>query len=303
MSSDIRLAKQHHKAFPEYVWYIAGILQLKTDLSLQLVINYLKKLYADFETYRVPPMIIEALEVLLYDGKIGEAKIRFEEYIAENKNSKQLLEAELEKIMAEMKNLPSYHEKVPPQLEYQSSFSCAICSQNLLNSELCILEDCPHMFHKNCISHELQRQMVKELEKIVCPVKECGIEVKFHYLEQYVSGQIVKEYQEKSTEKALKSGIFGKIIHCPNVKCGIQFSIEADTGYCPSCGVSICGTCYKLLDTCSCNPVLMKRQCPDCMTWIDQSPDRFTNCKKCNIFFCFHCLKKPAFCECRDRHK
>ena len=275
---------------------------MKTDLSLQLIITYLKKLYSDIESHRLPPETLQKIEENLYQGKIGEAKDTIEVYIASHRGSKQALEAELEHLMKEMIKLPEYNAKLEPKLEYQSSFTCSLCNEILEASDLAILEDCPHMFHKHCISHILEIQINADAERISCPVKECRVEVKFHHLEQYVEGTIVKEYQERSVQKVLKSGAFGKIMQCPNKQCKVQFSVEWDSGYCPSCGSSICGKCFKVLDDCSCNPIIMKRQCPGCQVWVEKSTERYTRCNKCSVFFCFDCLKKPALCSCVNKH-
>ena len=272
---------------------------MKTELSLALIINYLKKLYSDFNQYRLPDNIKINIEEFLYQGKIGEAKTALESYIEENKNSKQAIEAELMQLMEEMKKNPAFNEKIEPKLEYQSSFSCVLCNGLILNSDLTILEDCPHMFHKNCISKNIEQQMLADSEMITCPLKECKAEIQFHYLELYVSNEMIKNYQENSMQRFIKSGKFGKIIECPNTKCKIQFSVDEGTGYCPECNSAICGKCFTLLDNCTCNPIIMKRQCPQCNIWIDKSRDRYTRCNSCSIFFCFECLNKPAVCKCK----
>ena len=301
MSSDIKLVKEQHTLFPDYVWYLAGIIQLKTDLSLQLVINYLKKLYSDIETHRLPSDTRQKIEEDLYQGKIGEAKDTIEAYIAQNRGSKQALEAELEQLMNEMKNLPEFNEKLEPRLEYQSSFTCSLCSEILQVSELAILEDCPHMFHKHCISHILEIQMNADADKICCPVKECRVEVRFQHLEQFIDNRIVKEYQERSVQKVLKSGVFGNVIQCPNNQCKLQFSVDGDEVGCPGCGWTICGKCFKSVDACRCNAIVMKRQCPGCQIWVEKSNERYTKCTQCNNFFCFDCMKKSALCSCVNK--
>jgi hypothetical protein len=43
MASDLDYIKQQHSVLPDYAWYLVGIVQMKTDLAIGIVTNYLKK--------------------------------------------------------------------------------------------------------------------------------------------------------------------------------------------------------------------------------------------------------------------
>ena len=203
-------------------------------------------------------------------------------------------------MMEEMKNDPSYHEKIEPKLEHLSSFSCSLCESPIFKSDFNILEDCPHMFHRVCIEKCIE--IINKSEKICCPVQGCRLEIQCQFLESYASKEIIRKYLDGSIERMIKSGKLGKIIKCPNNKCNSQYSVDDQNGFCPWCGVQICGKCLKVYETCSCNPVVMKRECPDCKNWMNKSNEKITKCNQCSALWCFDCIKKPAQCKCHPKN-
>jgi hypothetical protein len=299
MSSDIVYVKTIEKELPGYLWYLVGVMQIKTSLSIQVVGNFLKKVHQDFIKHRVCEEAKNYIEELLYEGKLGDAKNYLESYINDSANYNKNIENDVLGLIAELRNDAAFYQQIELKLKPQSSFNCSFCAKPIFSQDLAILDDCPHMFHKECISIKIRQQIASNALKIICPVNNCTKEIQFHYLEHYVNKEEIRKYQEGEFERMVKSGQFGKVITCPNITCKVQFCAELDKGYCPKCGVSICGVCLKMLDYCLCNQVVVRRQCPFCGTWNDKGQDKVLNCTKCASSFCFNCLKRSTECRCR----
>jgi hypothetical protein len=303
MSSDLALVKDQSSALPGQAWYISGILQLKTNLSLEIIIKYLITIYSDFEVYKIPPDQRESIESYLLEGKLGDSKNVLESCIENSKKSMVEVESDLVQMINDMKNDPLYNQKIEPRLESYSSFTCFICESSILNTDLCMLEDCPHVFHLKCISLNIKEQVLFKIPVISCPVGTCNKEIMVHHLHLYVDQEIIKEYQENSINDIINSGKLGKLVSCPNETCKTPYLAEGQTGNCHKCGISICGKCTKNADDCLCNPIVMKRACPACTAWVNKGKDKIVTCEQCESKFCFNCLKINGQCTCgRNYH-
>ena len=95
MASDLDYIKQQHSVLPDYAWYLVGIVQMKTDLAIGIVTNYLKKIYLDFNQNNVPLDLQKTIEEELYKGKLGESKNLLENFIEKQKGSKAEIEGQL----------------------------------------------------------------------------------------------------------------------------------------------------------------------------------------------------------------
>lgn len=299
MDLDLKIIMDSQDQLPGIFWYLAGILQSKSSLSLSLTLKFLQKMNLDFNNYKIP--ISEQFKVfdLLKNTQIAEAKKLVDSLIIEARNSTKFLETEILDLIQQLKSDPLYSEKIELKLEPTSSFICNLCSSSIFSKDLVILEECPHSFHKNCISEVLEKMVGNKDIRIGCPVRNCQVEVNATELSGIIKLESFKYYQDYSFEFMVGSGKLGKIVECSS--CKERFSCDSNAiVLCHKCQVSICSKCLKPKDSCSCYAIVMRRQCPKCNLWVEKGEGTLTLCKKCGFNFCFQCLKFKNDCKCRQ---
>lgn len=321
MESDLykefQAVMQDSEGLPPIALYIAGSARHQTSLSPKIIIKFLQSFYQRVQKGHIPDDLKLIIEASIFEGKIGEAKDVLSS-IPEPKYDKKAHLLQLEKEALElieiMKNEPLYSQKVklnPPKLKQQPSLICNLCSKELKYESCAFLENCAHMFHPFCIFESLSQQIYNRNSKICCPVKNCDCEIHAQDLENNLTPELFKIYQENELNNLLSSGLVGDIIKCPNIECNERFAIsDPNVVNCPGCMSPICGNCKKLNQNCVCalqipqKPIkkpfiVYKRQCPYCESWVDKNGDNnFSKCKLCFNLFCHDCLKMPGLCKC-----
>jgi len=199
---------------------------------------------------------------------------------------------------------------------------CPICDiyisiDNLEN--IIAMEDCKHVFHKECI----QDYVVNTLEsgrfskELNCPKQNCmGIVGNFQSL---VSAEQWDMYNQRLLETRYK------IIQCPNSSCLESFAIDGEPKHvtCPNarCNLAFCLQCKELPHegSCSRSNILNRiremeatgdkvSQCPGCkLPYIKDEHCQHVKCMNtdCGVEFCFtcSCLRKPTTAHCNAWHR
>lgn len=199
---------------------------------------------------------------------------------------------------------------------------CTICEiyisiDNLDN--IIAMEDCVHVFHKECI----QDYVVNTLESgrfskaLNCPKHNCmGIVGNFQSL---VSAEQWDMYNQRVLESRYK------IIQCPNPSCLESFAVEGELQHvtCPNprCNLAFCLQCKEPPHegTCSRSNILNRiremeaagqqlAQCPGCkLPYLKDEHCQHVKCMNsaCGVEFCFtcSCLRKPTTAHCNAWHR
>ena len=298
MDLDLKMILDSQDQLPGIFCYLAGIIQSKSSLSLNLAIKFLQKLNLDFNTYKIPTSEQHKVLNLLKNAQIAEAKKLVESLVIEAKSSNKFLETEILGLIQQLKSDPLYLQKIELKLEPSSSFICNLCGLSIFSKDLIILEECPHSFHKYCLSEVLEKIVGNKEIRIGCPVRNCQVEVSASELSGILKPESFKFFQDYSFEFIVGSGKLGRIIECRS--CKERFSCDSNAVVlCPKCQLTICSKCLNFKDSCSCFAIVMRRQCPNCNLWVEKGKSNLIVCHKCSFHFCYQCLKFKNDCICR----
>jgi hypothetical protein len=297
MEPDLAFVADKESSLPGLYWFLAGTIRSKSGLSLNIVHNLLKVIHQKLSTYPIPNESKSEILNFLQEGNAAQAKACLDSTLDSLKNSSKMLEFDLLRLIQEMRSDPLFTQSLQLQLQASPSFTCQLCMKGVFVEDVHILEDCPHSFHKSCISNHLSTKITSKEKKLICPAKGCSKEVSSNDLPALLSKELVKKFQDYSFEFGLQSGIYGKLVTCP--ACQEKFISEENQIICHKCGSNICGTCLKTTGLCTCHPVIFRRQCPRCSQWTEKNDEKFSVCLKCRFQFCFHCNSGAGACRCR----
>jgi hypothetical protein len=207
------------KALPAKAMYFLGVLQVKTQLAIDVIGNFLERLYLSYEFNDETWFWIEDK---LLDGRIGEVNDFLEtDYV--KKNNQKIIS-----LIEKLKTSKLYSEKYEI-IQFKSCFLCG----NLINiQENYLTEHCGHLFHKKCLIDEIDYLLDNKVTVLRCP--SCIHNFKWAEL-KFLPNRVLKKLKNLDWYK--KSG--AEKVQCSNLKCGNVFAIGINQKACGNCGVKV----------------------------------------------------------------
>ncbi|CAI2387205.1 unnamed protein product [Moneuplotes crassus] len=221
-------------------------------------------------------------------------------------------------------------EKIDPpdasaeEVQQEVIGECKICLMEIEYQEAYSIDQCGHLFHKDCLEMHLTTSIDQNKIPIQCPIEDCNLELGMATFKDLLD----ENYIERFNLFSFKLGVQKQaqnFINCPSDNCEYVFCLddEDEKGYfqCPMCTKEYCIDCETKWHpgmTCAKNKELngsekldindkkaidfalkenMKR-CPQCKIWVY----KITGCNamtcRCGASFCYHCGK-----QYNDAHK
>ncbi|CAG9318478.1 unnamed protein product [Blepharisma stoltei] len=294
--------------------YLAGCMRTKTFLGTQVIYTFINRLYESVKAGAISAENQYKIESKLYQGSIGEAN--------EMLNSLPLVKIPIkpppEVVIPSPMEIPIIIPRppaivkppapvirLPPEpIEIPKGPNCGYCTGNIPLENRCSLRSCTHYFHRVCLNSYFESQINAEIVDILCPQDNCKKSIQPADIQNHVSNELMKIYNDYAFKKRLLKGEFGNIIKCPNNLCSEIFELTDVDSMCPKCKYLICGRCKTLKNLCSCNPKPkakppQNKLCKHCYRIIRSVPNsKLHYCDRCNIYYCSICESKRNECTC-----
>jgi hypothetical protein len=74
---------------------------------------------------------------------------------------------------------------------------CKIC-MDTVERDAYLLENCEHVFHKECVHNYLKTEIENSKCPLVCPIPECKVMVAPHDMHQILKDEEMEKYQKYS---------------------------------------------------------------------------------------------------------
>ncbi|CAG9330939.1 unnamed protein product [Blepharisma stoltei] len=289
---DLEAIKFLGRKIPPIGFYIAGLIQCKTKLSLNVIIKFLDEFYESINLKSINEELQKKIELKLYEGLLGEAYI--------------LLKGELKKNEIKDPISPPIFELPIEEKIEEIELTCSICSHKINGEQLKLLEKCDHMFHSVCLEGHLQNCISSKMFPIKCPLESCESEIQMIDME-FLSPELKRHFEEYSTQQLISSGIYGQFVPCP--KCGELYGVSnRDRVNCTKCKLEFCINCERKINECRCfrnAPMFNSRNgkwCPFCALEFKTIKGKLAKCDGCGNMYCIDCLQIASLCTCNYEH-
>lgn len=146
--------RQLFQDLPPSAIYLAGYLEAKTELSQEVILKFIRKIYL---AYSVPTNMMPSIEKKLFEGRIGEVNELLKEKFSLRGSSPSNL-------ITQLKSCNIYKQKI----EKKSSEACFVCGKIKKNDEVFVFTECKHGFHKDCIANQLEYLLTKNVWQLRC---------------------------------------------------------------------------------------------------------------------------------------
>lgn len=129
----------------------------------------------------------------------------------------------------------SIYAKTSKEDSIKSDGRCSICKKNIKTSEMFILDNCFHVFHRECMKRRIESKISSFSFPLACPNSRCKIELSFEEILQIINKEDIKE---KLKKRLRLNGIIN-IFECPTKNCPFicsqKDSFESKKFACPFC--------------------------------------------------------------------
>lgn len=329
IQDELQRVKKMSKGLPPQAIYIAGICSVRSSLTTVEIFNFLKLLYEKIENNEINKEIQEVIEEKCFQGKLDESisilnnclKPDWPAPVKKTPNMtkrsvQEEAEAQFKKVESQalelidmMKGLDSIADT--DLVKADSLLVCSLCTNDMSYSECSVLESCPHMFHKICISDYLHSQIICGASEVKCPNLDCKKEIHDNYMVLVLSPEDISAFHENGLKNFIANNLDGELMACPDCKEKFEKPKREENFNCPYCRVFICGVCKRNNDFCMCiktdpgskpvintPPASNRINCKKCNHNLSLMKNHaYTTCK-CGIKYCFSCQKEEKLCKC-----
>jgi len=200
--------------------YLAGYLEAKTELSQEVILKFLRKVYL---TYSVPANLMPSLEKKLYEGRIGEVS----ELLKKNFS---LRDSNPYNLITQLKSCNIYKQKIGKT----SSEACFICHEIKKTENVFVFTECKHEFHKDCILNQLEFMLTRNVWQLRCFI--CANLISLNDLVIVLPPLLLESYDRIRA----RSSYIGRFnAQCTNPGCKEIICVYDEDMKCEHCGTKI----------------------------------------------------------------
>ncbi|KAL4467983.1 hypothetical protein ABPG72_015853 [Tetrahymena utriculariae] len=203
---------------------------------------------------------------------------------------------------------------------------CPICMCELYTESVLALENCDHVFHKECLLEYLKNKIQDRKAQILCPDEKCKTEILVEDFKQLLGKEMYDNYVQYSLQSYVDEH-GDEMSWCPTADCKYVFAFdenEDDAFFkCPMCKKEYCLKCRVIFHkgmTCKEYEITNKKdendakfekfvkgkkfkQCIKCKFWVEKNQGCDHMTCRCKYEFCYKCGGKYRECECVQKFK
>lgn len=200
--------------------------------------------------------------------------------------------------------------------------NCEICLESLSSKEFIAFDQCPHVYHRECIHEFVQEAVKSKRSEIKCPNLNCTANLTTKDIEEIIDGEALDNYLQNQLDLYISANQ-KDISYCPTPGCNYAFIHDGQPEFsCLKCSSHYCLDCrvqYHVGQSCldykrdkvnntfgEADEQFMNfvkganfKQCERCKFWVEKNKGCNHMTCRCRHQFCYVCGLKWKTCGCR----
>lgn len=149
-------------------------------------------------------------------------------------------------LLLDVKRLLIFYNKKQNKAQFQKKFyTCYICFEEYAGVNCIELENCGHIYCRNCMEKYISIKIIECINVILCPTIDCKLEISDNDI-KVLCPDLYSQYEELVLRVTLDT--MNDVVYCPQISC--QYPVirnpDDDAPICPICNYCFCVYCHKL---------------------------------------------------------